>query len=100
MIAAARARGLLLAGILAAGALGCGPRTATAPASASPSALASSSATEPGSTVQTFDDMGRDHIGPGTPVPQYNSNPPTSGPHSPQFVDWGIFNQLPPKEVM
>ncbi len=50
--------------------------------------------------VQTFPDQGSTHLEKkrgetvltvlGVP---YNSNPPTSGPHLPNWSDWGVFNQ-------
>lgn len=36
----------------------------------------------PYSGLQTFDDLGRDHFASGLTYDDYNSNPPTSGPHS------------------
>lgn len=100
-------KGMLRVGILVMLAAACAP-PAPAPSSAPGGGAAASPVASPAparasesrDTVQTFDDMGRDHIAPGAPVPAYNSNPPTSGPHSPRFVDWGIVDQLPPKEVM
>lgn len=35
----------------------------------------------------------RDHIPPGSPRPDYNSNPPTSGNHYAQPADWGIYTE-------
>lgn len=47
----------------------------------------------PGPGVQeteTFADQGRAHLAPGSPTPEYNSNPPTSGPHGPVPAPCGI----------
>jgi hypothetical protein len=41
--------------------------------------------------VQTFADLGRQHIPAGTEFDGYNSRPPTSGPHGPA-VAWGVQN--------
>lgn len=43
--------------------------------------------------VQTFADQGRTHLATGAPAPAYNSDPPTSGPHSSQSVPCGIYRQ-------
>lgn len=50
--------------------------------------------------VQTFFDQGRQHLAPDQTFNQYNSNPPTSGPHSPIAARWGIYDQPVPKEVL
>lgn len=47
--------------------------------------------------VQTFPDQGRGHIPEGQVVVDYNSNPPTSGPHGPP-APWGISDAPVPKE--
>lgn len=44
-------------------------------------------ANKPGEAVA---DQGRDHIQPGATHDEYNSTPPTSGPHYPTWADWGI----------
>ena len=49
--------------------------------------------------VQTFNDLGRDHLGQGETFDGYNSNPPTSGPHAPRPADWGVSGVPLPKEV-
>ncbi len=49
--------------------------------------------------VQTFNDLGRDHLGQGETFDGYNSNPPTSGPHAPRPADWGVSSVPLPKEV-
>ncbi len=49
--------------------------------------------------VQTFEDLGREHLPAGQPYDFYNSNPPTSGPHAPQPAPWGVQGQPIPKEV-
>lgn len=50
--------------------------------------------------IETFDDLGRDHFQPGIVYDDYNSNPPTTGPHSSAFVQWGVYEDPQPKEVM
>jgi hypothetical protein len=47
--------------------------------------------------VQSFDDQGQEHIRPGEVRSDYNSNPPTSGPHGPA-ADWGVYDEAVPKE--
>lgn len=37
--------------------------------------------------------IGADHIPAGTQHKQYNSNPPTSGPHTAADADWGIYQE-------
>ena len=43
--------------------------------------------------VATFPDQGQEHVDPSGPVPEYNSVPPTSGPHAPQPAPCGIYRQ-------
>ena len=40
--------------------------------------------------LQVFEDIGREHLQSGMTYEDYNSNPPTSGPHS-SLSPWGIF---------
>lgn len=47
--------------------------------------------------VQMFDDQGRNHIAAGAEFTDYNSRPPTSGPHGPA-LPWGIHNAPVPEE--
>ena len=49
--------------------------------------------------VQTFEDQGNDHIAAGEEFDDYNSRPPTSGPHGPA-VKWGIHDQPVPEESL
>ena len=35
----------------------------------------------------------RDHIPPTSPRPDYNSDPPTSGPHYAQPANWGVYDK-------
>ena len=49
--------------------------------------------------VQTFDDLGREHLSSGQTYDFYNSDPPTTGPHAPQPVAWGVQDEAPPKEM-
>ena len=50
-------------------------------------------------SVQTFADQGREHLPVGQPYDFYESDPPTSGPHSSQPADWGVHEEPIPKEV-
>lgn len=43
--------------------------------------------------VETFPDMGAEHLAPGVPTPAYNSDPPTSGPHARSPAPCGIYRQ-------
>src|SRR3989344_3075203 len=49
-----------------------------------------SSADKPGFAIA---ELSRDHIPDGQEVAEYNSNPPTSGPHYAQPADWGVYEQ-------
>lgn len=44
--------------------------------------------------------LGQTHISPGQPHPAYNSNPPTSGWHTPQVASWGASRAEIPDEVL
>ncbi len=50
--------------------------------------------------VQRFDEVqpGHQHLAAGQTFDGYNSNPPTSGPHTPAPVPWGISDVAIPKE--
>lgn len=51
------------------------------------------SAAEAGCTeIETHDDLGREHVEEGTPV-QYQTTPPTSGPHYAQWADPGFHEE-------
>ena len=41
--------------------------------------------------VQTFAAMDPIHLAPGSPIPEYHSDPPSSGPHSPAPAPCGIY---------
>lgn len=43
--------------------------------------------------TQTFDEMDPVHLEPESPIPEYNSNPPTSGPHNPSPAPCGIYRE-------
>jgi len=43
--------------------------------------------------IETFANQGRDHVPAGT-VRQYNSNPPTSGPHYAEWEKPGVYNKV------
>ena len=48
---------------------------------------------KPGVAVEVM--TSRDHIPPNAPKPDYNSNPPTSGPHYPVPPNSGIYYNTP-----
>jgi hypothetical protein len=47
--------------------------------------------------VETFPDMGAEHLAPGAAAPDYSSDPPTSGPHSGTPAACGIYRQPVPE---
>ena len=50
-------------------------------------------------TWREFPSLGNAHISsPSVPHIPYNSDPPTSGPHTPYLAKWGIHDQPVPKE--
>lgn len=51
------------------------------------------------SGVESFPQMGRDHLAAGEAPPEYNSSPPTSGDHSPSPAQCGIYADEVPDEV-
>ncbi len=48
----------------------------------------------------TFPLQGQEHIPEGSPRPNYNSNPPTSGPHYATPIRAGIYHQVVPDELL
>lgn len=51
-------------------------------------------------TWQTFADQGNRHLADtSTPYGDYNSDPPTSGPHAPQRPVWGVHVRAIPKPL-
>lgn len=46
--------------------------------------------------VEVFADLGGGHLAEGDPPPTYNSDPPTSGPHSPVSTECGIYTSAVP----
>ncbi len=46
-----------------------------------------------GCTVQTFPSMGRQHVAKRNPKFEYNSSPPTSGPHYPEPAIWNVYTE-------
>ena len=49
--------------------------------------------------VELFADQGGGHLGEGEPPPSYNSNPPTSGPHSATSTECGIYTSEVPDVI-
>lgn len=54
------------------------------------------SSTTPGKFIP---DQGREHVSPGH-AHEYNSNPPTSGPHFARPEEWGAYREERPDEVL
>lgn len=46
-----------------------------------------------GCTVETFPSMGRQHVTKRNPSFDYNSSPPTSGPHYPEPAIWNVYTE-------
>lgn len=44
-------------------------------------------------------DQGREHVNPGQQHVAYNSTPPTSGPHFPNWASWGVKSEPLPNEL-
>ena len=56
-----------------------------------------------GSTAagQFYSSLGNKHLKPGEPYSQYNSSPPTSGPHDPGWQNqWGVYDTPQRPELM
>lgn len=51
------------------------------------------------SDVETFPNMGRDHLAEGDPIPDYNSAPATSGDHFPTAAQCGIYTSEIPDSI-
>lgn len=51
------------------------------------------------SEVQTFPNMGQDHLTEGETPPDYNSSPATSGDHSPTAAQCGIYTSGVPDHI-
>lgn len=49
---------------------------------------------------QFFDDQGREHLAAGQTYDFYSSDPPTSGPHAPAPIGWGVYDTSIPKETL
>lgn len=49
--------------------------------------------------TETFAEMSPVHLTPGAPLPVYNSDPPTSGPHDPSPARCGIYRQPVPDQA-
>ncbi len=49
---------------------------------------------------ESFRSQGNTHIGEGAAHPDYNSNPPTSGWHTPNLLAWGSYDYLVPEEPL
>jgi len=50
---------------------------------------------------EVISDLGRDHIATDSKKPEYNSNPPTSGPHFATPASWGVYDkELPDQQII
>ncbi len=50
---------------------------------------------------EVISDLGRNHIATDSKKPEYNSNPPTSGPHFGTPASWGVYDkELPDQQVV
>jgi len=49
---------------------------------------------------EAIPELGQEHIPAGSPRPEYNSNPPTSGPHYAAPANWGSYDQPLPDEQL
>lgn len=50
--------------------------------------------------VEEHKDQGAQHIEVGTPHEEYNSNPPSSGPHYGSTADWGVHDETVTPELL
>jgi hypothetical protein len=50
-------------------------------------------------SIEQFPEEGRNHVQNGSKV-QYQTNPPTSGDHYPNWSRWGVFNPAPVDELI
>lgn len=50
--------------------------------------------------IESFPDEGRDHLPPGESYDDYQTNPPTSGPHRIQPAPWGSYQDAPEQEAL
>jgi hypothetical protein len=80
-------RGMVL-GLLALGLPACGGSNASAPTPSSASNPTSGGFNDP--DIQTFPDEGRTHVPDGTVI-NYQTDPPTSGPHYPEPEPGGFY---------
>lgn len=55
---------------------------------------------KPAPRVETYPNQGAQHIPLGQAHPAYNSNPPTSGWHTAQTAQWGVFRREIPDEIL
>lgn len=92
--AAARSRTLILGGVFIAIAVGIVVVMVLIRSSQLPDLDVSSVADH----SVTFPILGQTHIPEGSPRPNYNSNPPTSGDHYVYTIPAGVYNQTPPDE--
>jgi hypothetical protein len=53
----------------------------------------------PTGSVEQFPEEGRDHLSAGDPVPEYATDPPTSGAHAPVWSRCGVHDEPIPEVV-
>jgi Protein of unknown function (DUF3105) len=88
-----------VAGLIAMGLTGgcAGSTTATlVPPTDEPDAIAAESC----DPMESFEDAGNEHVADGTEVDDYNSQPPTSGPHYATPADPGLYSSALPEEQL
>lgn len=55
---------------------------------------------EAGKPGERYRSQGNVHIGTGAQTPNYNSDPPTSGPHYETIAGWGSYDEIVPDELL
>lgn len=78
-----------------------GPQTTPVQAQDSSSQAQPQNASAAGTgVIVDYPIQGQTHIPEGSPHPQYNSNPPTSGWHYATPADWGVYDEVLPDETV
>ena len=82
---------LLIAAAIAGVALLAGAVVVIAGAASGPSSA--DALREAGCTIKTYPTLERNHVEQLEKGFKYNSDPPTSGPHNPQWAPWGVYSE-------